>query len=631
MNYPWKIWLGFAVCLGVVLTALGWVSGTVLRLDQVQAQAEQQAEFEEKIRLALWRMDSSLTPLIVEESARPYVHYQVFHTAETALTKGLGSFKEVLIPSPLLNFTSSNVLLHFQVESDGRLTSPQAPLGKEFDLAVNKCTTAASVQAAAGRLAQLGKILAEKAHPFFVQAAGGPRGELSNDQLSNGDFLLSAVPERTNIVPIQTINAPIQEQQMRQQSELQQPGANLKVSQIPSQRAQIQSLRNSAEWNARANVYQQAAQTDVPLGPYLQSPDLTLSEGPLKPLWLGSALVLARRVQIDGRTLIQGAWLDWAYLKQGLLDNVRDLFPGADLEPMISPGGERDARMLAALPAKLTAVHPAPVALPLWTPIRMSLALAWLCVLLAGLAVAVLLHGTLSLSERRGAFVSAVTHELRTPLTTFKMYSEMLAEDMVPDPEKRRHYLQTLCAEANRLSHLVENVLAYARLERGSARRRIERVSLGNLIERVKPRLLQRAEQSGLKLVEDSEAGTLATVVSVDVSAVEQILFNLVDNACKYAGATATEKLIHLDALPDGKFAMLRVRDHGQGISAAGARRLFKPFSKSASEAAQTAPGVGLGLALCRRLSRSMGGDLHLDTLTQSGACFVLTLPVHPS
>ena len=77
-----------------------------------------------------------------------------------------------------------------------------------------------------------------------------------------------------------------------------------------------------------------------------------------------------------------------------------------------------------------------------------------------------------------------------------------------------------------------------------------------------------------------------------------------------------------------GAFALLRVRDHGQGISAEGARRLFRPFSKSAHEAAHTAPGVGLGLALCRRLSRSMGGDLRLDTLVKSGACFVLKLPL---
>ena len=73
---------------------------------------------------------------------------------------------------------------------------------------------------------------------------------------------------------------------------------------------------------------------------------------------------------------------------------------------------------------------------------------------------------------------------------------------------------------------------------------------------------------------------------------------------------------------------MLRVRDHGQGISTEGAKRLFKPFSKSAQEAAHSAPGIGLGLALCRRLSRSIGGDLRLDRTFTRGACFELRLPL---
>jgi len=139
---------------------------------------------------------------------------------------------------------------------------------------------------------------------------------------------------------------------------------------------------------------------------------------------------------------------------------------------------------------------------------------------------------------------------------------------------------------------------------------------------------VQRTEQAGMNFVVDADERALQTVVHVDVSAVEQILFNLVDNACKYGVTGATEKLIHLEALPHGRFAMLRVRDHGQGISAEGAKRLFTPFSKSAREAAHTAPGVGLGLALCRRLSRSLGGDLRLDETVTNGACFELRLPI---
>jgi len=323
--------------------------------------------------------------------------------------------------------------------------------------------------------------------------------------------------------------------------------------------------------------------------------------------------------------------LNWDELKQTLLANIYDLFPRAELRPASNVGDAPLGNHLAVIPAEFTPNAESLTTSLSWTPVRLTLALAWVCMLVVVIAVAVLLYGAVSLSERRGAFVSAVTHELRTPLTTFKMYSEMLAAGMVPDEAKRQHYLATLCSEANRLSHLVENVLAYARLERGSARTRVERISLGDLIERILPRLRERAERSELKLVVDADETALGTVVHVDAAAVEQILFNLVDNACKYAAPSSSEKLIHLEALPDGKFAMLRVRDHGQGISAESARRLFKPFSKSAQEAAHSAPGIGLGLALCRRLSRSLGGDLRLVGHATRGACFELRLPLSAS
>ena len=625
MTRPLHIWSFFAASLAVLLTAMGWVSFTAVRLDRVQQETAQQAEVEERVRLALWRMDSELTALVVEESARPYYAYQSFHAAERAYTKGYTAIKpgDVLQPSPLLTYLPTNVLLHFQFTTDGTLTSPQVPVSNERTLAESSYTSRVKIEAAATRLAALQKLLNQSAGPdaYSIASSLGRWGSSSaatrpaTESMNNRDVLFNTcAPAFTNLTtPIALGSLSTESQQLNQSRSV-----------PPSQ-----SFRNSAEWNARANVVQkQSAQSDAQAAKAIAPASFNLSEGPFKATWLGPALVLARRVSVEGRPLIQGCWLDWENLRASLRASVSDLFPAGDLQPIPIVSGDKDTRRLAALPARLITGPLALVPLPFWSPIRISLVIAWSCVLLAALAVAVLLNGAVSLSERRGAFVSAVTHELRTPLTTFKMYSEMLADGMVTDETKRKHYLTTLCSEANRLSHLVENVLAYARLERGSARSRVERITLRDLIERSRDHLEQRAEQAGLRVVVDSDAEALETVVHIDVSAVEQILFNLVDNACKYAAPSASEKIIHLEALPDGKFAMLRVRDHGQGISAEGARRLFQPFSKSAHEAAHTAPGVGLGLALCRRLSRSMGGDLRLDTLVKSGACFVLTLPL---
>ena len=595
MNRPGIVWTVFGVAVALVFAAMMAVSVTTLRLERGQLEAQRQAELEEKVRLALWRMDSAVAPLILEESSRPYFTYSAFFPADRAYEKTFGpsANKELLLASPLLTQTSSNVLLHFQYGPDGGLSSPQVPAPERRLLAaahaspdqIERCTT---------RLSELQKLVSPKALEMACVAT-----------LPAPELVSTLTPELAQI-PVQSASANKDAQQ-----------------QILLNRVEL--ARRDALNYANANVAQ-SKQVATPAS------RANIAEGIVKPIWFGEALVLARRVSVDGRDYLQGCWLDWPNIRTWLLGSIGDLLPNAQLEPMRDAAMDPQARLLAALPLRLVPGGDSASSLSsfsfIGSPIKLALAISWLCMLLAAVAVGVLLHGAISLSERRGAFVSAVTHELRTPLTTFKMYSEMLAEGMVQDEDRKRQYLNTLCSEANRLGHLVENVLAYARLERGSARSRVESLSLTQLIERVKPRLAQRADQAKMRLEVDGSAEALQSVVHVDVAAVEQILFNLVDNACKYAACDGTERVIHLEALPDNRFAMLRVRDHGQGISEEGARRLFKPFSKSAHEAAHTAPGVGLGLALCRRLSRSMGGDLRLDGLVKNGACFVLSLPL---
>jgi hypothetical protein len=538
----------------------------------------------------------------------------------------------LLDPSPLLT-PVTNILLHFQFDPEGRLTSPQVPEGNQRVLAETRFTTSERIEAAAGRLRAFEQILAQKASPNLARlvtagtgAQPGPAHESGARERLNRDVLLAAPPApgpRDNTwaaVTLPFLNVELEKRLQSPQKSAPDESASYKK----------QVERGEGELQARAQSLQQAfAVNRVATLANSGTPDRhPVVEGLFKPIWFGETLVFVRRVAVQGQDYVQGCWVDWAGVQKWLLEEVKDLLPRAKLEPLESDGDDAQTRMLATLPARVIPGTAEPSAGEAPSPIRFALAFAWACVLIAGISVALLLHGTLSLSERRAAFVSAVTHELRTPLTTFKMYSEMLAGGMVPDEGKRKHYLSTLCAEASRLNHLVENVLAYARLERGSARSRIEKLTVLELIDRVKPRLIQRVEQAGMLLREEVPAAALGIIVQVDVGAVEQILFNLVDNACKYAVPSAAERIVHLEAFPQKhKFVLLRVRDHGQGISAEAARSLFRPFSKSANEAAHTAPGVGLGLALCRRLGRNLGGDLRFNSSIPGGACFELLLP----
>jgi signal transduction histidine kinase len=601
MKRAWLLWTLFALCLAIALAAMAWISATVLRLDRMQAEAARQAQLEENVRLALWRMDSFVAPLIAQETARPYFAYSAFTPAERAYTRMFSEIQygDVLVPSPLLDYASPFIHLHFQFLPDGTLVSPQVPGGGMRNLATPH-TTWQHLQLAAARLEQLRRLLSR-------------------------EELLAVLPDGAT-EPAWPATQPLAQPYAGSAS----GGNEAEGAQRPMPAAQAQQAKSVAEQQVRAQSLAQASNYDAltsraRTAMKVAAPSVPIREGVMKPVWIGDALLLARQVSIGDQDYIQGCWLDWPAIQSSLLGGVRDLLPSAQLEPVATHSLEQP-RQLATIPARLI---PGPISYvkePATSPLRMTLLVAWICVLMGCVAIAALVWGALSLSQRRGAFVSAVTHELRTPLTTVSMYAEMLEEGMIADEQKRRRYLSTLRAEAERLGHLVENVLAYSRIERGSANGRIQTLPLSQLVEGITGRLTTRAEQARMELCIEINPATSSLQVRADAGAVEQILFNLVDNAGKYA-ASATDRRVHLQASADRHRAFIHIRDHGPGISTTDARRLFRPFSKSARDAANSAPGVGLGLALSRRLAREMRGDLRLQPAT-TGADFLLTLPV---
>jgi len=418
-------------------------------------------------------------------------------------------------------------------------------------------------------------------------------------------------------------DAPQSLQQERPQPQASPQQAQGQAQPPPGQQV-AQAWRNIKEWQARRQQMDTLSRDiNIRITGNLDASGAGVTV--MRPLWMGGELLLVRWARIEDADYLQGVWLDWPAIRTWLLDGVLDLVPLAELVPVTGDPYEDRTRRLAAIPVRLIPGKVSVGEADGLSPVALSLLVAWVCVLGGAVAVGLLLTGTVRLSERRGDFVSAVTHELRTPLTTFRMYSEMLAEDMVAGQNKRRRYLTTLCAEAERLTHMVENVLAYARLERGRASDEAKRVTVADLVGRVRDRLEHRAGGADMELAVEVAEEAGSTAVWARVSAVEQILYNLVDNACKYA-ASASDRRIHLTASLAAAGTVLTVRDHGRGISRAEARRLFRPFSKSAREAATSAPGVGLGLALARRLARDMGGDLVFDRLDAEGASFTLQL-----
>ncbi len=592
MSRHWQVWLAFVFFLAVLLAAMGWVSRAVLRLEAERTLAQHQAMVEENVRLALWRMDSTLAPLLAEESSRPCMVYQSFFASPFGDSPaGPVAGGRVLVPSPLLSDPPEHVLVYFQFDPERGLTSPQVPPADRRGLAVPQYTSDEAIARAQQRLDKLAARI---------------------DQ----ERLAAMLPEHVPAAP-ELVWAPWNDES--QQIALRQ------------ERQDVQRQgRGATEFYNRAQAVQNTnvavfAQNQFPAQFYLPATDV--GGVLMTPLWVDGDLLLARRITVEGRELVQGCVLDWPAIEQWLLESVGDLLPGADLPPVGEADHGDESRRLAALPVRLVPGDVPLVAQQAPSALGLSLVVAWVCVVVAVVCVAGLLWGVMRLSERRAAFVSAVTHELRTPLTTFQIYAEMLAEGMVAEESQRREYLDTLRREAGRLTHLVENVLSYARLERGRGDQRTEQLSAAELLSRAAVRLEDRAQQAGMELLVESPREASRTTIETNPAAVEQILLNLVDNACKYAAASQ-DKRIHLSLSLSDRRLELGVRDHGPGLPADVERRLFRPFSKSAHEAAESAPGVGLGLALSRRMARRLGGRLRFDRDCRSGTRFVLSLPV---
>jgi signal transduction histidine kinase len=364
---------------------------------------------------------------------------------------------------------------------------------------------------------------------------------------------------------------------------------------------------------------------------------------PFRAFWLEQELFLVREVMAQGKRWVQGVWLDEASLRQSLVTSLTDILPLAQLAPVqslrfnlqatglltanVEPSAQSDPMTLVGLPWRLLPGETARAAVAAASPMRLTLVAAWIAATLAASAASFLLWGVTRLSERRAAFVGSVTHELRTPLTTFRLYSEMLEDGLIQDEGTKKHYLGTLRREAERLTHLVDNVLAYSRIERTRRQTRAERTDLCQWLCRTLPRLEAHAQLAGLQ-VQLHLSGEPACYSEVDPTGLEQILFNLIDNACKYAAGRCQEPVVHLRLKRSGKWHQIEVEDSGPGIPRSERGRLFSPFHKSADEAASTKPGVGLGLALCKRMAATMRGDLVLLKRDGPGAVFQLKLRV---
>lgn len=598
-------WALFGLCAALVLAAMAWTSDRLRAFETSQRAAEQETARQASLRVALWRMDSALAPLLAQEAARPFQRLVALDNLNAPTLE------------PWLDeaFSDPRVRVRFALH-DAAVVVPRTSESP------NSAAAVAAGFAAHDRISSRIPRPDDDARVLAALRSFGAtalRARVRRDARAIADWIAA-----TNVVPL------AQEAQPVQTFEPAGGAQSVQVLDNVNDRAQrARSTQNRILSGGQNGGVQVDWGSNVRAPADAQLPD---PAQPFVPVWLAAD---GRRDLVFVREpfplLAQGFVLDWERVRTTLLAEVTDLFPDATLEPVAEAAVAHDATglILATAPARL--VVPTPAAAPfVWTPTCTGLAVAWLAVLGALGAAALTLRTTVADADRRARFASSVTHELRTPLTTFRLYSEMLADGMVTGEATRAEYLRTLKTESARLATLVENVLAYARVEEGRAPRQRERLAVGDLVERSVPSLRRRADEAGMRLVVRSEPGAASAVVEANADALGQVLANLVDNACKYAGA-ATDRSIELavETAPAAAVVRISVRDHGPGLAPENVAAAFTPFERGNRPPGDAVPGIGLGLALSRGLARDHGGDLvHEAPDDGPGAAFVLTIPV---
>ena len=225
------------------------------------------------------------------------------------------------------------------------------------------------------------------------------------------------------------------------------------------------------------------------------------------------------------------------------------------------------------------------------------------------------------LEKVRQEFLSNVSHELRTPLTSILAFVETLEDGAMEDEANNHRFLAVIRKNAERMHHLIDDILELSSIEAGKIVIEQKNVSLATLVEEIFVNLSGKANERKVKLKNNIEPNK---TVWADKARLEQMLTNLIDNAIKFNRENGT---VTVNLTENEQTQLISVSDEGEGISNEHLQRIFERFYRTDRARSREIGGTGLGLAIVKHLARLHEGEVSLNSTVGKGSTFTIELP----
>jgi two-component system, OmpR family, phosphate regulon sensor histidine kinase PhoR len=226
------------------------------------------------------------------------------------------------------------------------------------------------------------------------------------------------------------------------------------------------------------------------------------------------------------------------------------------------------------------------------------------------------------LERVRREFFANLSHELRTPLTAILAYSETLLDGAIDDRDNNLRFIEKLHKHAARMSELISDISDLSAIESGQVKLELRPVRLRNILCDVLSLAEARRGTAGVAM---SVAVPDELLVMADRSRLEQILYNLIDNAIKF---NRPEGFVKITTESQNGHAAVHIEDSGVGIAAPDLPRVFERLYRADKSRSRRTEGTGLGLAIVKHLVQAHGGEITVKSELGRGSRFTFTLPL---